>query len=82
MKRVKIALTVVAALGIVGGALAFKARENQALWIHQAGSPADACTFKQLGITTNPLLGNPRTTLASTTSVASGCKTITIYDGQ
>lgn len=82
MKRSKIVLTVVAVLGIAGAALAFKARETQFLYVHQAGSPADACTLKSFAITTNPVLGNERTILASTTSVASGCKTIKVYDGQ
>lgn len=83
MKKVKIALSALAVFAVVGGALAFKAKQTQFLYVHEANDPVPSrCTLQSFAITTNPLLGNKRQILASTTTVASGCPTIDVYDGE
>lgn len=83
MKKVKVVLSAVAVFAVIGGALAFKARQTDKVFIHGPNDPqADRCTLVLPQKTTNPALGGLVHTLASTTAVQSGCVAIDIYNGE
>lgn len=83
MKNIKYILIVIAVFAVVSSALAFKAKQTQYLYVHSATDPVpNRCTLQVFAITTNPLKGNRDQTLASTTALQVGCKTIDVYDGE
>jgi hypothetical protein len=80
MKRAKIALSVIAIVGIVGGALAFKARNSQHLYFITAGTTD--CTFERTAVSTIQLNPNqaPVTNIEVPLAESRGlCTTTTLY---
>ncbi|NLR62300.1 hypothetical protein HGH93_29685 [Chitinophaga polysaccharea] len=79
MKFAKIALSAVAVLAVIGGAVAYKANSAQTLvYIQEAGKAN--CT---LPVTTPYVTDNPNTIIkASLTTVSGACPTLSVrFDG-
>lgn len=71
MKKAKIMLTVIAIMGIVGGALAFKAKRGAVIYCATASNlPCNAIVFDR---TINPLTTLESFGYCSTTSLAVPC---------
>lgn len=84
MKKIRITLYVVAIVGCVSSALAFKVnRASDFVWAHHpTDTKIDRCTFQSFGYTTNPALGGSFERVASTTAMTANCRTINIYFGE
>lgn len=84
MKRVKLALTAVALVAVVGGALAFKAsRIDDKVFIHASTDPRPgACTLPLNQYTTSTTGVFSTVTVASTKLLTVGCPINSIYSGE
>ena len=83
MKKVKILLSVVAVIGLVGGALAFKASNTQSVWVHDPNDArVSACTKQVFQATLTQNATPIQTTRASIALTTAGCPLVTIYKGE
>ena len=75
MKKAKVILTAIVLLGVVGGALAFKARTTHKLYCTTTNSPI--CTFETLTTLTTVAPNSPNAfeTSCTTTSIEDACTT-------
>lgn len=83
MKKVKVLLSAVAVFGVIGGALAFKARQANFVYVHDTNDtrPA-ACTLKSFGFTATDNLQPSQALQASSIAITANCKVIPVYPAQ
>lgn len=83
MKKAKIILAAVAVIGVVGGALAFKARETQSVFVHDpADARVSACTLQVSPRTLLPNANFITQTRASIAATTAGCPIVNVYQGE
>jgi hypothetical protein len=84
MKKAKIVLSAVALFALVGGALAFKARQATVLYFRNpSGVNPLACTVTSSFRTTDPALGiSYLGTYYASTKTTANCITVPVYSAQ